>query len=342
MTILDHWHPVHLAADLRHKPVAARLAGRDLVLYRDSDGQAAALDDCCPHRRMRLSLGKVCDGRLRCAYHGWSFDAEGNGESPGAPKLHATLSSYDVAESHGLIWVRARGSDLPMPEIDPAGGVWGGVVGHQVRAPLELLLDNFTEIEHTALVHATFGFPLDRLAEVTCCVESTETEVHTVTEGPCKDPGFLLRLLMGIGKDFHFHSDWVTRFSPVHTVVDHFWDQPGSEREAMIRWRFLHFFVPADEHTSQIFTMAYVTARYPLPSGGVPLFRWFMLRKMTEEVDQDKFILENLADQDISIEGLKLSRFDRPLGLNRERLARVYRGLTQTPSLPRYTLQVAG
>jgi len=47
---------------------------------------------------------------------------------------------------------------------------------------------------------------------------------------------------------------------------------------------------------------------------------------LDQEIHLDVRILENLADLDPSIEGLKLSRFDRILGLNRERIERIYRG----------------
>ena len=40
----------------------------------------------------------------------------------------------------------------------------------------------------------------------------------------------------------------------------------------------------------------------------------------------DVRILEGLADKNPSIEGMKLSRFDRVLGLNRERIESIYRG----------------
>jgi hypothetical protein len=38
-------------------------------------------------------------------------------------------------------------------------------------------------------------------------------------------------------------------------------------------------------------------------------------------------LAQSAADQSADIEGLKLSRFDKVLALNRERLKRVYRGL---------------
>ena len=72
-------------------------------------------------------------------------------------------------------------------------------------------------------------------------------------------------------------------------------------------------------------TFAYVKSRYPGPNGCVLLFRRLFTRMLDHEIRLDKHILENLAEQDPSIEGLKLSRFDRVLGLNRERIERIYR-----------------
>ena len=90
MAMLQFWHPVLKSRDLpRDRPVGVRLAGRDLALFRNGSGGIGALEDVCPHRRMRLSLGKVQGGLLTCAYHGWTFDCEGRGESPGTPKLRA-------------------------------------------------------------------------------------------------------------------------------------------------------------------------------------------------------------------------------------------------------------
>jgi hypothetical protein len=41
-------------------------------------------------------------------------------------------------------------------------------------------------------------------------------------------------------------------------------------------------------------------------------------------VDEDAYLLENLADQSPRLDGMKLSRFDQILGLTRERLKRIY------------------
>src|SRR5262245_37029074 len=117
MPELDHWHPVLRSKRLSRRPVGVRLAGRQIALFRDGDGQVAALEDCCPHRRMRLSCGQVVAGRLQCAYHGWTFNRTGAGESPGTPKLHAQATAFETTERFGFIWLKAQGSAAEFPKF---------------------------------------------------------------------------------------------------------------------------------------------------------------------------------------------------------------------------------
>jgi nitrite reductase/ring-hydroxylating ferredoxin subunit len=57
------------------RPWAVTILGRDLVIWKDGEGQWRAFDDACPHCKVALSEGrKEADGTLACAYHGWRFD----------------------------------------------------------------------------------------------------------------------------------------------------------------------------------------------------------------------------------------------------------------------------
>ncbi len=51
--------------------------GEDLVLYKDLGGTYGLLDRHCRHRRADLSYGYVEECGLRCNYHGWLYDADG-------------------------------------------------------------------------------------------------------------------------------------------------------------------------------------------------------------------------------------------------------------------------
>src|SRR5246127_2256170 len=89
---------------------------------------------------------------------------------------------------------------------------------HPVNAPLELVLDNFCEIEHTPTTHAFFGYPLDRMQEVQVEFHPTDTSVRVVNRGPRKPITAPLRWMVGIGRDYQFMDDWTTHFSPVYSV----------------------------------------------------------------------------------------------------------------------------
>lgn len=327
MSILDHWHPILPSSELKCNAVkGVRLAGNDLVLYRNSRNELGALTDHCPHRRMKLSLGKVYHDRLQCGYHGWTYDAKGCGESPATPKLYACAQHFEVAEQFEAIWVRNAGSQSQFPKFEVDGHFNVCNLAHRVRAPLELTLDNFCEIEHTPTTHAFFGYPLERMHEVQVEFQPTDTSVRVINKGPRKQISLFMRMLVGIGSDYEFMDDWTTYFSPVYSVYDHWWQCPQTGKESKVRWRLYIFFVPIDVCETAIFTFAFTKSSYPGPAGGVRLFKWLMRRQLNYEIDLDVKVLEGLADKNPSIEGMKLSRFDKVLGLNRERIEKIYRG----------------
>lgn len=326
MGMLDHWQPVVRSCDLRRKPLEAIVAGHSLAVFRTSTGQAAAVTNICPHRRLKLSAGDVVGDRLRCKYHGWTFDACGHGESPATPKLTACIDTYDTREEHGLVWVKPRGCHAEFPRVEAQGFYPVGVFTHLIPAPLELAVDNFNEIEHSGTVHRTFGYDLDRLHEVRVRTDATEDEVRIANVGPTKRIFWLYALWLGLRRGDLFHDHWTTRFSPVHSVFDHWWTSADGTRERMARWRVFIFFVPQDEMTTRIFTLGYAQSRYPGPNGGLRLIGWLFRRELNREVQADVSMLSHMADYNPGLEGLKLSRFDKVLGLTRERINRIYRG----------------
>jgi hypothetical protein len=187
-------------------------------------------------------------------------------------------------------------------------------------------VDNFTEIEHSGTVHNTFGYDLDRMHEVRVRFEPTDASVRVVNVGPTKKlfPPFAWAL--GIRKGDVFHDDWTTYFSPIYTVYDHWWTDPDNKREAMVRWRLYMFFWPIDKDRTAVTSFVYAKSKYPGPAGGLRLAKYIFRREVDREIRQDISMLEHMADKSVGIEGLKLSRFDKVLGLTRERIGRIYRG----------------
>ena len=88
VTLSHQWFIACLSSELGAKaPLARVLQGVPIVLFRGEQGRPAALVDRCPHRNAPLSIGRIREDRLECAYHGWRFD--GAGVCRGIPGLRA-------------------------------------------------------------------------------------------------------------------------------------------------------------------------------------------------------------------------------------------------------------
>ena len=75
-----YWQPIAASRELDDSPFRTkevRVLGEDLVLYRDRQGKLGLIERYCSHRRVNLAIGVVEDDGIRCQYHGWKFNAEG-------------------------------------------------------------------------------------------------------------------------------------------------------------------------------------------------------------------------------------------------------------------------
>jgi phenylpropionate dioxygenase-like ring-hydroxylating dioxygenase large terminal subunit len=122
-----YWQPAALADELEGERAVrpVRLLGEDLVLFRDGAGRCGLLERACPHRRADLSYGRLEDGGLRCAFHGWLFDATGRClETPAEPEgsrlcESVRTRSYPVVERNGIVWAYLGEGEPPaFPEFD--------------------------------------------------------------------------------------------------------------------------------------------------------------------------------------------------------------------------------
>ncbi|WP_417653360.1 Rieske 2Fe-2S domain-containing protein, partial [Escherichia coli] len=64
------WYPVLASWEVQSAPVGITRLGEQIVVWRNKDGQVQALEDRCPHRGARLSMGWNLGDRIACWYHG--------------------------------------------------------------------------------------------------------------------------------------------------------------------------------------------------------------------------------------------------------------------------------
>ncbi len=138
------WKPAALSEELPPggAPLPVRLLGEDLVLFRDDQGHPGLLDIHCPHRGADLSYGRLEDNGIRCIYHGWLFDIQGNcQDQPGEPgggehKDSIRLRAYPCQERAGVIFAYLGPGEPPLfPNYDfltlPAGHVLATKLFHE-------------------------------------------------------------------------------------------------------------------------------------------------------------------------------------------------------------------
>jgi phenylpropionate dioxygenase-like ring-hydroxylating dioxygenase large terminal subunit len=157
----QHWHPVASAHGVAGQPVAARLLGEDLVLWRDAAGAVHAWPDRCPHRGAKLSLGRVEAGRLECPYHGWQFAASGRCvHVPAVPSFTPPAThcvpAFEAREAHGLVWVRVQPGALDLPAFAAEADARLRKLDcgpYTVETSGPRLVENFLDMAHFAFVH---------------------------------------------------------------------------------------------------------------------------------------------------------------------------------------------
>jgi 5,5'-dehydrodivanillate O-demethylase len=125
-----YWWPIAAEDEVTsNRTKAVRVLGEDLVVYRDLSGAYGLLERHCPHRRADLSLGFVEDCGLRCAYHGWRFDANGacveqpyeQTSNPNSRfRESITTTAYAVKARAGILWAYLGPAPAPMlPNWEP-------------------------------------------------------------------------------------------------------------------------------------------------------------------------------------------------------------------------------
>ena len=107
------WVPVLRSEDLPEPdcdPVELRVFGEDYMAFRDSNGRIGILEALCPHRRAPLFYGRNEQSGMRCIYHGWKFDVEGNCvDMPSEPAQYEFSKKvrpigFPAEEWGGVIW----------------------------------------------------------------------------------------------------------------------------------------------------------------------------------------------------------------------------------------------
>ena len=126
------WQPIYHSADLAVGHARrVRIMSQDFTLYRGDGGEVFLVDARCAHRGTLLSLGWVEGDCIRCIYHGWMYDGDGQcveqppEDSEFAHKVR--IGGYPAREYLGLVFAYLGDGDAPefprYPEFDAFQGL---------------------------------------------------------------------------------------------------------------------------------------------------------------------------------------------------------------------------
>lgn len=159
------WYPVAASWQVAGTPLGITRLGEQIVLWRDETGQVYALEDRCPHRGARLSLGVNLGPKVACWYHGIEVNGSGFVESVPASdncplEKRKCIKSYPVKERAGAIFLWF-GDEI---HVDPTPLSLPNEIVHQDYASFlciahwkcnyQYAIDNVLDPMHGAYLHA--------------------------------------------------------------------------------------------------------------------------------------------------------------------------------------------
>lgn len=158
------WYPVAASWMVRDVPLGLTRLGERIVLWRDGAGRVQAVEDRCPHRGARLSMGWNTGSTIACWYHG--VEVDGGGHMAKVPAIANCVTegrklnkAYPLIERAGAIflWFGEEGVEpaaLDLPE-EVNGGEWEAILctAHW-NCNYRYAAENVMDPMHGAYLHA--------------------------------------------------------------------------------------------------------------------------------------------------------------------------------------------
>ena len=168
----QHWVPVCLIEEVEEPdgtPILVEAIGRRYVCFRDTDGRIGLLDELCPHRKASLVFGRNEECGLRCLYHGWKFDVEGNcvamaSEPEGSP-MHGTVKhrAYPVRECAGFVWAwldtEREAPEFERPAFSPDDDTLVSILKIRIPANWAQITEGQIDSAHSSSLHSSDMVP---------------------------------------------------------------------------------------------------------------------------------------------------------------------------------------
>lgn len=297
------WYVAARSAEIGRTPLARKLVGTDVVLYRTEAGQPVAMRNRCPHRSFPLAKGKLEGDRLICGYHGMEFEADGvcvNMPALSSTPSTVTVRTYPLVDRGPVTWIWTGAPDLAdeslIPELpwltgDELG--WGTVTGEfHIEADYVAMHENLIDQTHFPFLHpGTVGTPEYARSKLTATTENNQVVIRRELKD-CAPPGVYGEPAQIMHKRIDRSSE--ARFvSPaVHTAFARIGDHnPDPGAPELYRYNITHCFTP--ETNTSIHYWWFVSRDYK-PAD--PSIDQFMVDAHKQAYSEDLEALEWIMD----------------------------------------------
>lgn len=288
--LLNLWYPVAPAWMVGTHPVGLTRLSQNIVLWRDGDGKVRALEDRCPHRGARLSLGWALGDRLACWYHGVEVQTDG---------VVARVPAQAKAPMEGKRCVRSYHAE------EKAGAifVWFGDAMHAEPVPLDLP-EELTDPDYAAILctaHWTcnYRYAIDNVMDPMHGAY-LHAQSHSMAEGDKHaemrlrktDTGFVFEKANQRGVNFDWTEFGITGALWLRLEIPY-----GKQAGPGGPFRIVGMVVPVDEQNCRVFFWRIRKV------GGWQRDTWqFLYRARLEGLhwavlEQDRVVLEDMAPQ---------------------------------------------
>lgn len=183
---LNRWWPVVASWMVTDTPLGLTRLGEKIVLWRDKDDSVHCVEDRCPHRGARLSMGWNLGDRIACWYHG--VEVGGDGVVKDVPAVgecplvgEKCIKSYPVFEHMGGIFawfgdeLHEEAGEFAMPE-EFVSDEWGAMLctAHW-NCNWTYAVDNVMDPMHGAYLHAVSHSMAEGDLEAKMQIDKTDT-----------------------------------------------------------------------------------------------------------------------------------------------------------------------
>ena len=180
------WYVLAMRDEVNNAPLARRVLGEDVVLWRGASGKVTAFENRCAHRAFPLSHSIIDGDSLVCGYHGCTYDSDGTCvhiPSQDHVPTGMRVRTFPVIEDSQFVWIWL-GVPGAAAATQPPSVPWVNEPGWEtfqrawkIQANYMMVHEHYLDFSYAPILHAADIPESIRSMPAFSEVEVTETTV---------------------------------------------------------------------------------------------------------------------------------------------------------------------